>query len=53
MEAKIPDKGTLKDWRQEEAEWERAVVDPKKHKTLRNPYLLDKGKGVCHLSLLL
>lgn len=45
MESKIKDKAMLQGWRQTEAEWEQAVLDPTKHKKLRNPYLLDKSKG--------
>lgn len=46
METKIEDKATLEEWRRGEAEWERAVLDTAKHKKLRNPYLLDKSKGM-------
>lgn len=49
MESNIVDKTVLVEWRRTEAAWERGVLDPTKHKTLRNPYLLDKDKGKCAL----
>ncbi|KAI9062143.1 hypothetical protein FKP32DRAFT_1574418 [Trametes sanguinea] len=51
LEQNIADDRKLAEWRQMEAVWERDVVDPKKHRELQNPYILDKDKGLTEKQL--
>ena len=41
------DKDTLETWRKEEARFKKDVVDMSKHKTLVNPYDLERTSGAC------
>ena len=45
MEDNLVDKTNLLVWRQAEKQWEKDVLDPKKHKNMHCPYLLDQDKG--------
>ncbi|KAI9068666.1 hypothetical protein FKP32DRAFT_1561201, partial [Trametes sanguinea] len=52
LEENIADDRKLAEWRQMEAEWEKNVIDPKKHRGLKNLYILDKDKGLTEKELL-
>ena len=45
VEDNLADKNKLQAWRQTEKQWEEDVLDPKKHKNMHCPYLLDKDEG--------
>ncbi|KAI9067995.1 hypothetical protein FKP32DRAFT_1600802 [Trametes sanguinea] len=52
LEENIADECKLSEWRQIETVWEKNVIDPKKHRGLQNPYILDKDKGLTEKQLL-
>ncbi|KAJ8474039.1 hypothetical protein ONZ51_g7481 [Trametes cubensis] len=51
VEDNLADKNKLQAWRQTEKQWEEDVLDPKKHKKMNCPYLLDKDKGLTEKQL--